>query len=851
MLATMIVLTAAIIWPACELFAADPDLAGLLKPLRTGDYETCITGAAEAIDRRAFGEDWYLVKAEAELALGRGPQALETIQAGLQRYSWSIRLRERGVAAARLANQGQQAAIWQAEILDQAGRAPWRYTDPDNLVSLGRTALAAGIDAKQVLEQLFDRALKQSPHHREALLASGELALSKQDFDLAANTFRTALKQHPDDPDLQLGLARSLQASDPPRAAGAVAAALAANPRHVPSLLFRAERALDAEQYTDAEEYLRQAQEINPADPDLWAFRAVIATLSNEPEVAAEHRERALAAWAESPRVDSLIGRKLSQKYRFAEGAAHQQAALRLEPGYLPAKTQLVQDWLRLGRDDEAWKLAQAVHEADGYDVQIYNLLELRDKLAKYTTIERDGFRVRMESKEAAIYGDSVLELLTRAKATLCEKYGLELQDTITVEIFPEPNDFAVRTFGLPGASGYLGVCFGKVITANSPASQAEHPANWQAVLWHEFCHVVTLELTRNRMPRWLSEGISVYEERQADPAWGERMKPRYREWILTGRLTPLDEMSGAFLSPETPQHLQFAYYQASLVVQFLIEVYDADKLRQVLTDLAAGLPVNEALERRIAPVKQLDQEFQEYAKEMARQFGPDLDWEQHDLSAIVSDDDPERLQRWLADHPNSVVGLTAWVQALFDQREWQQAEEPLKKLIEAAPDYAGAGSYYNPLATVYRKLGDAAAERRTLEEYVQRADADVTALLRLIELQQEAGDAAAVLATAKRLKAVNPLLPQLHHAITRAAEQAGDDDAALSAWQARLALGENDMAEAHYRLAKLLQRRNDPQAKREVLKALEIAPRFQAAQQLLLDLVGPENKPSTPPAAF
>ena len=30
--------------------------------------------------------------------------------------------------------------------------------------------------------------------------------------------------------------------------------------------------------------------------------------------------------------------------------------------------------------------------------------------------------------------------------------------------------------------------------TANSPAAQAGHPANWQAVLWHEFCHVVTLQ---------------------------------------------------------------------------------------------------------------------------------------------------------------------------------------------------------------------------------------------------------------------------------------------------------------------------------------------------------------------
>ena len=38
------------------------------------------------------------------------------------------------------------------------------------------------------------------------------------------------------------------------------------------------------------------------------------------------------------------------------------------------------------------------------------------------------------------------------------------------VEIFPQRKEFAVRTFGLPGADGLLGVCFGRVITANSPA---------------------------------------------------------------------------------------------------------------------------------------------------------------------------------------------------------------------------------------------------------------------------------------------------------------------------------------------------------------------------------------------
>ena len=127
----------------------------------------------------------------------------------------------------------------------------------------------------------------------------------------------------------------------------------------------------------------------------------------------------------------------------------------------------------------------------------------------------------------------------------------MELTRPTTVEIFPDQKDFAVRTFGMPGNPGYLGVCFGSVITANSPASQAPNPANWEDVLWHEFCHVVTLNATKNRMPRWLSEGISVYEERQANPAWGERMNLAYREMILDGKLTPLGKLSGAFLAAE------------------------------------------------------------------------------------------------------------------------------------------------------------------------------------------------------------------------------------------------------------------------------------------------------------
>src|SRR5262249_12289510 len=224
------------------------------------------------------------------------------------------------------------------------------------------------------------------------------------------------------------------------------------------------------------------------------------------------------------------------------EGAEQQRQALQFHADYLPAKSQLAQDLLRMGDEAEGWKLAEEVQKQDGYDVEAYNLVNLRETMAKFTTLTNQNFLLRMGGHEAAIYGEPALGLLEQARSNLCAKYGLEVKRPTIVEVFPQQKDFAVRTFGMPGNPGYLGVCFGSLVTANSPASHPGHPINWQAVLWHEFCHVVTLQKTRNKMPRWLSEGISVYEEIQANPSWGQRMNPRYREMVLGDELTPVSQ---------------------------------------------------------------------------------------------------------------------------------------------------------------------------------------------------------------------------------------------------------------------------------------------------------------------
>jgi len=602
-------------------------------------------------------------------------------------------------------------------------------------------------------------------------------------------------------------------------------------------MLMLADHAIDAEEYAAAGEMLGKASAVDPWRPEAWAYRAVLAHLRNDTPEENQAREKGLKFWPINPRVDHLIGKKLSQKYRFEEGSAYQRRALKFDAGFLPAKIQLAQDLLRLGQEDEGWQLAEEVHQRDGYDVTAYNLVTLRETESKFQTLTNQDFLVRMSRHEAAIYGGRVLDLLQRAKQRLSEKYGLNLDQPTTVEIFPEQKDFAVRTFGMPDNPGFLGVCFGHVVTANSPASQAAHPASWEAVLWHEFCHVITLGLTRNKMPRWLSEGISVYEETQANPAWGQAMNPRYREMVLGDDFIPVRKLSGAFLSPGSDLHPQFAYYESSLVVAFVVQRFGFENLVQILRQLGEGEELDQAIASHTEPMDPFEKDFAAFARQRAEQLAPGLDWKR--FKPIHADGAAASLADLVEKNPTNFWALSDYARRLVAEKQWEQARAPLKKLIELYPGYAGANNAYLLLAAVHRELKDTDAERETLSR-LAALDADATdSFLRLMELSEDAKDWPAVVQNAERFLAVNPLLPQPYRHQARASEELGRTDAAVEAYQKLLLLDPPDPAEVHFRLARLLRKTGDPAAKRHVLQALEEAPRFREAHQLLLEIIG------------
>lgn len=812
------------------------DSTQLLTLFRTGQYSECVEASAKAISESEFNENYRLLKLRSELELGRYADAAETLDGALKKFSSSIELRWYGRDVARFNGQTERVAAFEDEIAKLVQQTPWRYSDAASRLIVGRFVLSQGADPKKVLDGAYNVVKKFQPTYAPAFLACGELALEKNDFALAAQNFEQAAKLDAADADSHFGVAQAFAPSDPEKTNAAIKATLERNPNHIGCLLFIADEHIDAERYDEAETVLTQVEAINPVHPKAAAYRAVLAHLRNQPESEKQYRGTGLKHWATNPDVDYTIGKKLSQKYRFAEGAEHQRQALQFDAKFLPARIQLASDLLRLGQEDEGWKLANEVYEADGYNIFAHNLVTLQESIAKFRTLEEDGILIRMDAREADIYGRRVLDLLKRAKQQLAVKYDVTLPAPIIVEMFPKQEDFAIRTFGLPGGAGFLGVCFGTVITANSPASQDKNPTCWEATLWHEFCHVVTLNKTHNKMPRWLSEGISVFEERQADPTWGQTINPLYRKMLLGDELTPVSQLSGAFLHPKSGLHLQFAYFESSLVVEYLVEKHGLDTLQKILVDLGNGLTINDALARHTGSLDELDSAFEAFARNRAIEMARDADWTEPELPKRANS---ELLAGYLKDHPNNYAALQRQAKQLIAEKKFAEAKQPLETMRKLYPNDASGDGHHVLLARVHRELKETPQERAVLESLAKLNDDSVDLFARLAELTSQAGDWEATRQFAQRWLAVSPLQPAPHRIAAEAAEKLNDDPLAIDSYRALLLLNPVDVADLHLKLATTFQRSGDlSSAKRHVLLALEEAPRFRAAHQRLLEII-------------
>lgn len=795
--------------------------------------------------------EWRVLHLESLAAMGRYEEAFEEAKAAAERFRGELGALLRLHHHFKIHGHEEEAAAGLAD-LDAAARAvPKKDRSTLDLVHLGEAALVLGADPAKVLEQYFGPAKAAKPKGQEippglveAHLASGDLAMAKEDLQRAAAEYGAVLDLQADSVEALFGMAKALMPSDREAATGYLKRTLEASPQHVGALLLQAESAINFEQYDLAGELLSIVETVNSRHPLAHAYRAILADLErNDLADFERQREAALAVWRGNPEIDHLIGRVLSRKYRYREGAEAQRRALALDPDFAPAKLQLALDHLRLGEVEAAWPLAKEVAAADPYNVLAFNLEVLEKEIAGFTTLRTDDFLIRLPPDEAPIYGDRVLEILTEAKRVLGEKYGLVIDHPTLVEFYPDQQDFAIRSFGSLGGAGLLGVCFGSVVTMNSPGSLTAAKSNWEATLWHEYCHVITLTATKNKMPRWLSEGISVYEEKQRQANWGQSMNPDYRRRILEeGGLTPVRDMSQAFFQAKDSMAVMFAYFQSMLVVEHLVNTYGLDALRSILSDLAAGRLVNEAIAVHTVSMEEFERSFALAAVKLAEGYGPEVDWEKPEPAEM----DPRSalsIAGFLKSHPSNFEARRALTALFARDEKWDEALGSSEALISLLPEFTGPGNGYAAKAMALRGKGDAAGEAAVLEELAARSAEAFQAYQRLVEVGVESGNWDGVLANARRGLAINPFTERLHYCQGCAHEAKAETDLAVRSFENALRLDPANPSELRYRLARLLRHRDPAAAKRHLLDALADSLRYREAHALLVEIVeGPKE---------
>jgi tetratricopeptide (TPR) repeat protein len=682
--------------------------------------------------------------------------------------------------------------------------------------------------------QHFRNANRLAPDDPIINAAWGELFLEKYEPDEALKSFQVALKSDEQNVVARIGIAHLMLEQNPPAAKAAIEQALKTNANYVPAHLLAAEIALDERRRDDAKAAIDRALEVNPNSLEARSLQSAVAWLEGRDADFERLAQEVLKINPVYGDVYRTIGDHAARNYRFDEAVGLTKRAIAIDPDNARAQADLGLHLMRTGDEPAARVSLEAAYKGDPFRSSYLttNLLTLLDELDKFETITDGKIVIRFHPSEVGVMREYALPLAKESLATLEKRYQFEAKGPILVEMFPKHDDFAVRTLGLPGMIGALGACFGRVVTLDSPRARKPGDFNWGETLWHEMAHVITLQMSNNRLPRWLSEGTSVFEERRARPEWGREMDVPFAQALGEGRLLKLADLNEGF---SDPRMISLAYYQSSLVVEHLIDTYGEPKFHQFVRSYGRGLETEEAIKEVFGAT--IDDIQKAFDGRLEKQYaGLRQALKRPETKETTSLEDLKSLAASNAESFAIQVQLALKLKEAGDRAAAIQALERAAQLI---PNATGDNNPNKMIAAIALEGGDTARAIRALEDQLKVDHSDVEAGRKLVSLVEPLGDAARTEAAYRRVVEIDPFDANAQSGLGRLALRRKDTEVALRAFRSALAANPADRASAHTDLAEaylMAGQRGD--AKTQVLAALEIAPSFVRAQDLLLKIV-------------
>jgi tetratricopeptide (TPR) repeat protein len=837
---------------------AAPGGDGIQVFLRQGRYDDARDAARKAVADDPKSVAARTTLAEVLLAMGREKDALGELEAALRldEKAFHARLLLGTTLVAR--GERKRGRLILDKFFDFYNNDELKTASDLTDLAVAMKTLERWRDAHRV----FGEAVKADKSYVRAHVEWGRLLLEKYNIGEAKQSFDDALKIDPDSPEAHVGRARALvDAYEIPKAFTAVEKALKTNTNHVEARSLLASLHLLSEDPDRALVEVRKALAVNARDRYALAVRAAAHYLADDKDAFERVKKRALKFRPKDAELFLTVASHASTFHRYSEAVALIEEGLKRDPLYWRAFAPLGQNYLRMGDEVKGRELLQKSWGKDPFNARTKNILDLYDDtIQHYRFALTPHFRVRFHKDDEKVLKRYVVGLLERAYNDMVARYGFKPRTPITVELFAKAEDFAVRTVGTPSLAS-LGVCFGRVVTSMSPRARR---FNWGQVLWHELNHVFTLQASRARVPRWLTEGLAVFEEGKGHPQWAREMDARMYAALRRGKIRKILELNLGFTRARSIPEILMAYFQGAHAVMFLEEKIGLAGIGKLLRGFGEGKRLKELLPDVVglAP-ERFDADFKSWLEKrfahLTANFELDYSmFEELDALEKKASADDKNAQAWAelaagrfrkrdvkgaeaavakalkADPAHPLANYVAGELALFAKREDDALgayEKVLaagkdgydlrrsiallykrKKLTDKAREHLEQAKKRDPqstephriLAEIYEQAGETDKAIAELE-HVGRVDhKNARILMKLVRHFARKGEGAKVVEFGELALYLNPFDASLHFELGRALAAKGEGDRALAELQTALDSGHKDVADTHVEIAQI-----------------------------------------------
>jgi tetratricopeptide (TPR) repeat protein len=687
-------------------------------------------------------------------------------------------------------------------------------------------------DNLQGANSQFQQAINDFPEDPMVRVRWGELFMKTFQFQESYTLFSEALELDPNNSWAHIGAASSLAEGGDPEVLNqhlsqVMDEGLAPHGARLRAMMMAVRSMLRQDRYQEAERSLDEAFEFaedeNLPTMELKVLRAAHAFMTRQ-----DHQVWIDAALEESPNYGDawfILGYHATIVRRYKEAVEFFEQAVALQPTHWEAHINLGQNLLRLNAINDAIDHVNISFAGNAFNPMTVNLLRLLDTFNDDFVTDSypnppEGplpeLILRLHEDERNILKHYASRLSQESIDLYKERYRFETKEPIIVEIYPNHEDFIVRSIGMPGV-GLLGVTFGYLFAMDSPSGHPEPRYHWGTTLWHEMAHVFTLEATSHFVPRWFSEGVSVFEEWRTGPIPGRKIPTEVLRAMSEDKFLPISLLDDGFMRPDYQGQVIVSYMQAGLVFDFIDLEYGFDKIVDMLYQFNEGATPVEAIEKSLGiSDKDFDRHFKQF---IDIEYGPLL----------------SRLDVWTADMQTSYQAL--------QEEKFEEAIAAAERAVFTYPDYVEIDSPYIVMARAYSTLENKEEEFKAVEAFWQKGGYLPSALLSLADFYLERdmkAEAEAVLVDASY---ADPFLEDLHIKLGDLYMDTQQPANALIEYEVLLALNPLDKASAYYRIANAYNALDNAEKTMEYLMtALDIAPQYRPAQQLLLELSRTQN---------